>query len=307
MLIQPLTKPADFNALLARIGTARLVLLGEATHGTHDYYRLREQLTRRLIAERGFSFVAVEGDWPDCDRVHRSVTGAPDAPDPTTALHEFQRWPTWMWANAEVARSAAGCGPGTSTSQPGPGPASTGWTSTASGSRCRRSSTTSARRTRLAGGGPGRVPLLRAVRRASRRSTRWPAGSSRPAARRRWSGCWRVPGRRPPPDGAGPLRGLAERGGGGRRRALLPGDGRRRPGVVERPRHPHGRHPGPAAGRTTARDARAIVWAHNTHVGDARATDMAGDGMVNIGQLARERHGGGRGGAGRLRQLPRAR
>lgn len=80
-------------------------MLGEASHGTSDYYRIREQLTRRLIAECGFSFVAVEGDWPDCDRVHRSVIDAPGADgDPQAALERFERWPTWMWANAEVAR-----------------------------------------------------------------------------------------------------------------------------------------------------------------------------------------------------------
>ncbi|HEX5594968.1 MAG TPA: erythromycin esterase family protein [Micromonosporaceae bacterium] len=105
MLSEPLRDPEDFDPLLDRIGSARIVMLGEASHGTYDYYRLREQLTRRLISECGFSFVAVEGDWPDCDRVHRSVIGAPGAdPDPHTALQQFDRWPTWMWANAEVSR-----------------------------------------------------------------------------------------------------------------------------------------------------------------------------------------------------------
>ena len=66
--------PADFDALIERVRDARLVLLGEASHGTSDYYRWRAEITR-LIAERGFSFVAVEGDWPDCFAVNRWVNG----------------------------------------------------------------------------------------------------------------------------------------------------------------------------------------------------------------------------------------
>ena len=93
----------DLDPLLDRIGDARVVMLGEASHGTHEFYACRAALTRRLVEERGFSFVAVEGDWPDCDRVDRGVrrmAGAPD--DPREALEAFERWPTWMWANEEV-------------------------------------------------------------------------------------------------------------------------------------------------------------------------------------------------------------
>jgi erythromycin esterase len=100
---RPLAGPADLDVLLDRIGDARYVLLGEASHGTHEYYAWRAALTRRLVQERGFSFVAVEGDWPDCYRVHRSVTLAGDADeDPHEALRAFDRWPTWMWANSDV-------------------------------------------------------------------------------------------------------------------------------------------------------------------------------------------------------------
>ena len=62
----PLASPADLDPLMDRIGDARYVLLGEASHGTHEYYTWRTQITKRLIAEKGFSFIAVEGDWPDC-------------------------------------------------------------------------------------------------------------------------------------------------------------------------------------------------------------------------------------------------
>ncbi len=104
-LALPLERTADLDPLLRRIGDARSVLLGEAAHGTHEFDAWRAALTRRLVVDRGFSVVAVEGDWPDCWAVHRSVTLAPDAPiDPATVLAGFDRWPTWMWADREVVR-----------------------------------------------------------------------------------------------------------------------------------------------------------------------------------------------------------
>ncbi len=103
-LALPLRTPGDLDPLMERIGSARIVLLGEATHGTHEYYTWRTEITRRLVAEKGFSFVAVEGDWPDCEQVDRAVTLTPGTPaDPREALAAYERWPTWMWANEEVA------------------------------------------------------------------------------------------------------------------------------------------------------------------------------------------------------------
>ncbi|GAA3384535.1 erythromycin esterase family protein [Cryptosporangium minutisporangium] len=102
-LAAPLGDAGDFDPLLDRIGDARVVMLGEASHGTHDFYRWRAELTRRLIDEHGFSFVAVEGDWPDCDRIDRAVRCRPGGGDPRDALKAFDRWPTWMWANEEVS------------------------------------------------------------------------------------------------------------------------------------------------------------------------------------------------------------
>jgi erythromycin esterase-like protein len=95
--------PADLDPLLEQIGDARYVLIGEASHGTSDFYRWRAELSKRLIVERGFSFVAVEGDWPDCYRVNRWVKSYPDSGHSAyDVLHAFERWPTWMWANHEV-------------------------------------------------------------------------------------------------------------------------------------------------------------------------------------------------------------
>src|SRR5262249_55613053 len=79
------------------------VLLGEASHGTSEFYTWRAEISRRLILEKGFSFIAVEGDWPDCYQVNRYIKDYPDAGDSARlVLSAFNRWPTWMWANWEV-------------------------------------------------------------------------------------------------------------------------------------------------------------------------------------------------------------
>jgi erythromycin esterase-like protein len=99
----PLDGPADLDPLLERIGNAHYVLLGEASHGTSEYYQWRAEISQRLIREEGFSFIAVEGDWPDCYRVNRYVKGFHDSgTDAREVLEAFVRWPTWMWANEEV-------------------------------------------------------------------------------------------------------------------------------------------------------------------------------------------------------------
>jgi erythromycin esterase-like protein len=100
---KPLTGArADFDPLIARIGEAALVLIGEASHGTAEFYRMRAQISRRLIVERGFTAVAVEADWPDAYRVNRFVRGGSEDADATSALDGFRRFPTWMWRNTEV-------------------------------------------------------------------------------------------------------------------------------------------------------------------------------------------------------------
>ena len=89
----------DLGAMLRRIGDARVVLLGEATHGTSEFYRMRERISRELIERKGFSFVAIEGDWPDAARIDHYVRHAEYAPSEWTA---FARFPVWMWRNREV-------------------------------------------------------------------------------------------------------------------------------------------------------------------------------------------------------------
>ena len=94
--------PADFDRALALIGDARFVLIGEASHGTHEFYRIRAELTKRLIAEKGFAAVGIEGDWPDAYRVNRYVRGGSVDADAEQSLGGFQRFPQWMWRNADV-------------------------------------------------------------------------------------------------------------------------------------------------------------------------------------------------------------
>src|SRR5205085_2981591 len=100
---QPLHDASDLDPLIDRIGDARYVLLGEASHGTSEYYTWRAELSKWLIREKGFSFVAVEGDWPDCYRVNRYAKNYPSSgATAREVLHAFDRWPTWMWANEEI-------------------------------------------------------------------------------------------------------------------------------------------------------------------------------------------------------------
>ena len=92
----------DYDPLIELIGEARFVLLGEASHGTHEFYRERARITQRLIKEKGFTAVAVEADWPDAYRVNRYARGAGDDVDAAEALSDFRRFPRWMWRNTEV-------------------------------------------------------------------------------------------------------------------------------------------------------------------------------------------------------------
>lgn len=99
----PLTgETTDFDPLLKVIGDSRFVLIGEATHGTHEFYRVRAQITKQLITDKGFTAVAVEADWPDAYRVNQFVRFEGDDEEAVDALSGFQRFPTWMWRNADV-------------------------------------------------------------------------------------------------------------------------------------------------------------------------------------------------------------
>lgn len=103
-LVDPLSTggPQDFDSLLECIGEARFVLMGESTHGTHEFYKFRAELSKRLIREKGFQAIAVEADWPDSYRINRYIRGWGSDAEAVDALSGFQRFPTWMWRNADV-------------------------------------------------------------------------------------------------------------------------------------------------------------------------------------------------------------
>src|SRR5436309_3599201 len=104
----PLHTAKDLAPLINSIGNKPVVMLGEASHGTHEYYTWRTAISKELITQKGFSFIAVEGDWPDCYRINRYVKGFDDSGDGAAeVLRAFERWPTWMWANEEIAELMA--------------------------------------------------------------------------------------------------------------------------------------------------------------------------------------------------------
>ncbi|WP_116041537.1 erythromycin esterase family protein [Amycolatopsis palatopharyngis] len=290
----PLLSPQDLDPLLDRIGDARFVLLGEASHGTAEFYRWRSELTKRLIAERGFSFVAVEGDWPDCHQLHCCVSGVAGVPnDPEQVLWGFERWPTWMWANEEVVDFARWLREMNKTREQDPPVGFHGldmyslWESlraildylrehhpddveaALSAYRCFQPYDEDPKSYAVAtsmvpeGCQDEVVALLADLRdRASLSAT----------------------------PGLGPAF-VAEQN------AAVVVDAERyyREMVRGGPRAWNIRdmHMTDTLDRLAEAygpDSKAIVWAHNTHVGDARATDMADAGMVNVGQLVRQRH-----------------
>ena len=293
-LARPLRTPADLDPLMDRIGDARIVAIGEASHGTHEYYAWRAALTRRLIEERDFRFVAVEGDWPDCYRVNRSVRlrdGADE--DPRDALDAFSRWPTWMWANDDVV---AFC-------------------------RWLREWNAARHEERQVGfygidvyslwdsvqelvGWLGEHEPEHVDRAVQALRCFEPFGEDGAeyafASRFAPTSCEQA--------AVDLLRSLCEQRGRGE--AATDREGRfsaeqNAAVVVDAERYYRAMVQG-SAESWNVRDVhmvdtldrlllhaggKAVVWEHNTHIGDARATDMAGAGMVNVGQLLRERHG----------------
>jgi erythromycin esterase-like protein len=293
----------DYDALMALIGDARIVLLGEASHGTHEFYRERARVTKRLIAEHGFTAVAIEGDWPDAQRVNRYIRGAREDRDAEEALRGFRRFPTWMWRNADVLDLVGWLrahNDGLRHSGPKAGfygldLYSLGASMEAVVAYLEEHDPEAALRARA------RYECLAPY--AGESSSYGQAvllGVSEPCRRR-------------------VLEQLVEL----RRRA---GDYLRRDGlaaedeqffaeqnaaVVANAEEYYRAMLGDRAGSWNLRDrhmgdtldqllahldrhggtARIVVWAHNSHVGDARSTEMSQRGELNIGQLMRERHG----------------
>jgi erythromycin esterase-like protein len=291
-LAEPLTTIADLDRLVDAVGDARFVCLGEASHGTHEFYTWRAALSRRLITERGLTWIGVEGDWPDCWRVNRWVKG--DADQELTAaelLAGFERWPTFMWANREVAEFVT-------------------WLRAWNLGRPEED--------RVGFYGLDVYSLWDSLR----TTIAWieaHAPDALPAAMRAWQ-CF-LPYGMEPQRYAWSTR-LVPESCEADVVALLVAVRRRTPGwasdddafdaaqnaeVAVGAEHYYrtmvsgdraswnvrDHHMADTVDRLAQRHgprSKGLVWAHNTHVGDARATDMAATGLVNVGQLLRERH-----------------
>jgi erythromycin esterase-like protein/predicted phosphoribosyltransferase len=299
--------PSD-AALFDLVGDAHYVLIGEASHGTHEFYAARAQITRRLIEEKGFCAVAAEADWPDAYRVNRFVRGRGGDATAEEALRGFERFPTWMWRNTVVVDFA-------------------GWLR---------------EHNDRVGGGDERAKagfygldlysLYRSIHEVITYLERVdPAAAQR--ARQRYACFDHASG------GDGQEYGFSAAFGGGetcerevveqlvdlQRHAL---DYARRDGLVaddelfyaeqnaKTVRDSAEYYRSMFAGRVSSwnlrdrhmadtldalaghltrqrgRPARIVVWAHNSHVGDARATELGSQGELTIGQLVRERHPG---------------
>ena len=292
----PLASPDDLDPLMDAIGDARYVLLGEASHGTSEFYGWRTAITKRLVEEKQFSFVAVEGDWPDCYRVNRFVKGLPESgASANEVLHAFERWPTWMWANREVEELAE-------------------WLR----EHNRR------RGTEHQVGFYGLdvyslwdsmravVEYLEAMDPELARGARHAYRCFEPYGEdvQEYARATVLVPTKCEDEAVAVLRRLRSRA------AEFGEDGRdayfdaEQNALVARNAELYYRtmvRGGPSS--WNVRDhhmvetlerlmahhgprAKAVVWEHNTHIGDARFTDMARSGMVNVGQLVRERHGG---------------
>jgi len=293
----------DYDPLMTLVGDARVVLLGEASHGTHEFYRERARITKQLIVEHGFTALAIEGDWPDALRVSRYVRGDRADADAEEALRGFRRFPTWMWRNADVLDLV-------------------GWLRTHNDGLHH-----TARKVGFYG-----LDLYSMTASMESVITYLDTQDPHAAARARARYECLAPYAGDSADyGRAVLQGVGEPC---RRRVLeqlvelrrqagayLHTDGtfaedeqffaEQNAAVVTNAEEYYRTMFGDRAGSWNLRDrhmadtldqltahldrhggtTRVVVWAHNSHVGDARATEMTGRGELNIGQLLRERHG----------------
>jgi len=286
----PLQNEQDLNPLLAQIGNARYVLLGEASHGTAEFYTWRTAITRRLIEEKGFSFVVVEGDWPDAYEVNWYIKGNGEAGNARSVLQHFNRWPTWMWANEEIVQL-------------------TDW--------LRSSNDTKPLADRVGFYGLDVYSLWESLDRVIeilQRTDPQTAQIAREAyecfaayrqdeqvyaqATLRGSRCANqlvrlvetIRSKYPSAATEEALFNLEQN-------ALVAVNAERYYHAIVRNdaeswnvRDQHMTETVDRLMKLHGPNAKAIIWAHNTHVGDARYTDMATAGMVNLGQLIREAH-----------------
>lgn len=282
----------DLQPMLEQASDAQYILLGEATHGTSEFYTLRTEISKWLIEKKGFQFIAVEGDWPACYEANRYIKGYSSIHNAADALQQFNRWPTWMWANKEVTELLT-------------------WL---------RTYNDTLQKEKVGFYGIDIYSLWESMEAVVLHLEK--IGSPAATAARKAFDCFEPFHREPQLYGVSAslygedcldelLQLLDELQKAKRNfpndeestlnvqvnaivadnaeryyRAMVTNDNeswnvrdRHMVNVIEEISTFYGN------------GAKGIIWEHNTHIGDARATDMAEDGMVNVGQLARERYG----------------
>jgi erythromycin esterase-like protein len=298
-----LARGADgpWDGVLEAVGGARLVLLGESTHGTHEFYRARAWITRRLVVERGFNAVAVEADWPDAARVDRWVRGRGGDGSAVEALGAFRRFPQWMWRNTEVVRFVE-------------------W--------MRRHNDERPEHARVRFHGLDMYSMFASIDAVIRYLDRVDADAAA-RARRRY-GCFERAGGDPQAYGHAAelgigeacrdeavrqLREMRERAADaapeGAEEEDLRFEAEQNARLVKNAEEYYRSMFSTGVSSWNLRDChmvdtldaltahlesrglepRVVVWAHNSHLGDSRATEMEERGEWNVGRLARERHG----------------
>jgi erythromycin esterase-like protein len=291
---------ADYDPLLEAIGGARFILIGEASHGAHEFYSERAKITKRLIKEKGFNAVAVEADFPDAYRINRYVRGVGSDQTSEEALSDFERFPAWMWRNADVLDFV-------------------GWLRAFNDEKANAEQAVGFYGLDLYSLFTSIDAVLSYLEKVD------PAGAKR--ARERYS-CFEHFGEDSQRYGYSAAIGIAESCEDevvsqltelNRRAAELANlDGRiaadefffaeQNAMLVKNAeqyyrtmyrsdvsswnlRDRHMVETLAALEKHLARQARIVVWEHNSHLGDARATEMAGRGEWNVGQLVREKYG----------------
>jgi erythromycin esterase len=290
----PLRNEQDLDILMQEIGDARVVLLGEASHGTSEYYTWRAAITKRLIQEKGFDFIAVEGEWADSYRVNQFIKGGQkDSADAVALLEQYNRWPTWMWGNYEVASLVTWLN---DYNQEKTGEAKVGffgldvyclWESM----------------TELMPHIKEDPSLVKAARKVHQCFQPYSADALQYAeavanatadCRAETKRLWKAVQKQNKSAGAN----QTEEQFVAEQNALVALNGERYYSAMVSSNteswNVRDRHMTETLKRLLdfhGPDSKAIIWEHNTHVGDARYTDMASSGEVNVGQLVRKEYG----------------
>lgn len=291
---QPIIGFKNLEPLLEKMSRAKVVMLGEASHGTHEYYTWRTYLTRKLVTDYGFNFIGVEGDWPDCFEVNQYIKHKdPPGEHAETVLRRFDRWPTWMWANWEITGLTEWLH---SYNKDHQGPEQVGFY------------------------GLDVYSLWDSLRAVRQYLTQYEPEALQQAEKAfRCFAPYRddetsyayaaqaVPGRCQE-EVVQLLQNLKRQQGKNAGGAEAHFSAEQNALIAVNAEKYYRTMIGGGAASWNVRDShmaetldrllqlhgpnvKAIVWVHNTHIGDARATSMAGEGMYNIGQLAREQYG----------------